>query len=266
MMSSCAVKQESGCKYTIKKMPENIWKIEVENGSFAAFTPLVEKKAKKNLPVIKKNDKEIFLFFASKGSLTQNKNGSSFTYKQNVSLNIPEKKAEYIEETVCSNDKTVIKSNGAVVFYNGVLYNGRKYIDIYNISLKQNYIHSNKCFSVSAPVSLSFPKRVRYFLNYKNHNLYSNGKNIIISNDNNDSQMYLTDITPYYTTIILKGRYEPLQNIPYSKFLKGSVFKQVIITSKSEVTEIRLYAGTMVKEQFISIDKVDNNIIIYAGR
>ncbi len=156
MMSSCAVKQESGCisssllvsknndninlsmqdngcKYTIKKMPENIWKIEVENGSFAAFTPLVEKKAKKNLPVIKKNDKEIFLFFASKGSLTQNKNGSSFTYKQNVSLNIPEKKAEYIEETVCSNDKTVIKSNGAVVFYNGVLYNGRKYIDIYNI-------------------------------------------------------------------------------------------------------------------------------------
>lgn len=70
MMSSCAVKQESGCisssllvsknndninlsmqdngcKYTIKKMPENIWKIEVENGSFAAFTPLVEKKAKK---------------------------------------------------------------------------------------------------------------------------------------------------------------------------------------------------------------------------
>ncbi len=57
-----------------------------------------------------------------------------------------------------------------------------------------------------------------------------------------------------------------MQNIPYSKFLKGSVFKQVIITSKSEVTEIRLYAGTMVKEQFISIDKVDNNIIIYAGR
>ena len=75
MMSSCAVKQESGCisssllvsknndninlsmqdngcKYTIKKMPENIWKIEVENGSFAAFTPLVEKKAKKKQALI----------------------------------------------------------------------------------------------------------------------------------------------------------------------------------------------------------------------
>ncbi|MDE7314508.1 MAG: hypothetical protein K2N11_02255, partial [Mucispirillum sp.] len=53
--------QDNGCKYTIRKMPENIWKIGVENGSFAAFTPRAEKSAKKALPVIKKNDKEILL-------------------------------------------------------------------------------------------------------------------------------------------------------------------------------------------------------------
>ncbi len=92
MMSSCAVKQESGCisssllvsknndninlsmqdngcKYTIKKMPENIWKIEVENGSFAAFTPLVEKKAKKNLPVIRKMIKKFFYFLRQRAAL-----------------------------------------------------------------------------------------------------------------------------------------------------------------------------------------------------
>lgn len=283
--------QDNGCKYTIHKMPENIWKIEVENGSFAAFTPRAEKDVKKALPVIKKNDKEILLFFTSSGSLTQNKNSSSFTYMQNTFLDIPERKAGYIEEAVCSNDKTVIKSNGAVIFNSSTLYNGRKYIDIYNISLKKGYVH-NKCNIISAPAALRFPKRVRYFLNKDNINLYSDGKNIIISNKNNNNQMYLTDIneektlktqkiklefsknieiaasniTPGYTTIILKGRYEPLQNIPHSKSLKGYIFKQIDITSKSEVTEIRLYTGTMVKEPFISVDKVDNNIIIYAGK
>ena len=163
---------------------------------------------------------------------------------------------------------------------------------VYNISLKKGYVHNNKCNIISAPAALRFPKRVRYFLNKDNINLYSDGKNIIISNKNNNNQMYLTDIneektlktqkiklefsknieiaasniTPGYTTIILKGRYEPLQNIPHSKSLKGYIFKQIDITSKSEVTEIRLYTGTMVKEPFISVDKVDNNIIIYAGK
>lgn len=314
MVSSCAVKQKSecisssllisrdnnninllmhdnGCKYTIHKMPENIWKIEVENGSFSAFTPKAEKDVKKLLPVIKKNNKEILLFFASRGSLTQNKNSSSFTYTQNTAFNIPERKAGYIEEILCSNDKTVIKSNGAVVFNSGSLYNGRKYIDIYNISLKKGYVH-DKCSTVSAPVSLRFPKRVRYFFISDNLNLYSDGKNIIISNQKNNNHLFLTDIneektlktqkiklefsknieiaasniTPGYTTIILKGRYEPLQNIPHSKSLKGAVFKQVDITPKSEVTEIRLYTGSIIKEPFISIDKVDNNIIIYADK
>lgn len=314
MVSSCAVKQKSecisssllisrdnnninllmqdnGCKYTIHKMPENIWKIEVENGSFSAFTPKAEKDVKKFLPVIKKNNKEILLFFASRGSLTQNKNSSSFTYMQNTFLDIPARKAGYIEEILCSNDKTVIKSNGAVVFNSGSLYNGRKYIDIYNISLKKGYVH-NKCSTVSAPVSLRFLKRVRYFLISDNLNLYSDGKNIIISNQKNNNHLFLTDIneektlktqkiklefsknieiaasniTPGYTTIILKGRYEPLQNIPHSKSLKGAVFKQIDITPKSEVTEIRLYTGSIIKEPFISIDKVDNNIIIYADK
>ena len=314
MVSSCAVKHKSecisssllisrdnnninllmqgnGCKYTIHKMPENIWKIEVENGSFSAFTPKAEKDVKKFLPVIKKNNKEIFLFFASRGSLTQNKNSSSFTYTQNTAFNIPERKAGYIEEILCSNDSTVIKSNGAVVFNSGSLYNGRKYIDIYNISLKKGYVH-DKCSTVSAPVSLRFPKRVRYFFISDNLNLYSDGKNIIISNQKNNNHLFLTDIneektlktqkiklefsknieiaasniTPGYTTIILKGRYEPLQNIPHSKSLKGAVFKQVDITPKSEVTEIRLYTGSIIKEPFISIDKVDNNIIIYADK
>ena len=314
MVSSCAVKhksecisssllisrdnnninllmQDNGCKYTIHKMPENIWKIEVENGSFSAFTPKAEKDVKKFLPVIKKNNKEIFLFFASRGSLTQNKNSSSFTYTQNTAFNIPERKAGYIEEILCSNDNTVIKSNGAVVFNSGSLYNGRKYIDIYNISLKKGYVH-DKCSTVSAPVSLRFPKRVRYFFISDNLNLYSDGKNIIISNQKNNNHLFLTDIneektlktqkiklefsknieiaasniTPGYTTIILKGRYEPLQNIPHSKSLKGAVFKQADITPKSEVTEIRLYTGSIIKEPFISIDKVDNNIIIYADK
>lgn len=314
MVSSCAVKQKSecisssllisrdnnninllmqdnGCKYTIHKMPENIWKIEVENGSFSTFTPKAEKDVKKFLPVIKKNNKEILLFFASRGSLTQNKNSSSFTYTQNTAFNIPERKAGYIEEILCSNDKTVIKSNGAVVFNSGSLYNGRKYIDIYNISLKKGYVH-DKCSTVSAPVSLRFPKRVRYFFISDNLNLYSDGKNIIISNQKNNNHLFLTDIneektlktqkiklefsknieiaasniTPGYTTIILNGRYEPLQNIPHSKSLKGAVFKQVDITPKSEVTEIRLYTGSIIKEPFISIDKVDNNIIIYADK
>lgn len=283
--------QDNGCKYTIHKMPENIWKIEVENGSFAQFTPQAEKSIKKALPLIKKNDKEILLFFASSGSLSQNKNSSSFTYTQNAILNIPERKAGYIEETVCSNDKTVIKSNGAVIFNNGSLYDGRNYIDIYNISLKKGYIHNNQC-GVSAPVLLRYPKRVRYFLNKDNTSLYSDGQNIIISNETNNSKMYLTDInevktlktqkiklefsknieiaasniTSGYTTIILKGRYEPLQNIPHSKLLKGAVFKQIDIMNKSEVTEIRLYTGRIAKEPYISIDKIDNNIIIYAGK
>lgn len=284
--------QDNGCKYTVHKMPENIWKIQVENGSFAPFIPRAEKGIKNALPVIKKNDKEILLFFASNGSLRQNKNSSSFTYMQNALSNIPARKAGYIEETVCSNEKTVIKSNGAVIFNHGSLYNGRKYIDIYNVSLKKGYIHNNKCAAVSAPVLLRYPKRVRYFLNTDNTGLYSDGKNIIISNENNKSQMFLTDIneektlktqkiklefsknieiaasniTSGYTTIILKGRYEPLQNIPQSKSLKGAVFKKMDIMNKSEVTEIRLYTGRIVKEPYISIDKVDNNIIIYAGK
>ena len=133
---------------------------------------------------------------------------------------------------------------------------------------------------------------MRYFLNSDNLNLYSNGKNIIISNKKNDNHLFLTDIneektlktqkiklefsknieitasniTPAYTAVILKGRYEPLQNIPRSKSLKGAVFKHVDITPKSEVTEIRLYTGRIVKEPFISIDKVDNKIIIYADK
>lgn len=283
--------QDNGCKYNIHKMPENIWKIEVENGSFAKFTPRAEKGIKKALPVIKKNDKEILLFFASNGNLTQNENSSLFTYMQNTALNIPERKAGYIEEIICGKDKTVIKSNGAVVFNSGSLYNGRKYIDIYNISLKKGYVHNNKCSAVSSPVLLRYPKRVRYFLN-NNTDVFSDGKNIIISEKSNNNQLFLTDIneektlktqkiklefskniditasniTPAYTTIILKGRYEPLQNIPHSKSLKGAVFKQVDITSKSEVTEIRLYTGRLIKEPYISVDKVDNNIIIYAGK
>ncbi len=75
-----------------------------------------------------------------------------------------------------------------------------------------------------------------------------------------------SNITPAYTAVILKGRYEPLQNIPRSKSLKGAVFKHVDITPKSEVTEIRLYTGRVAKEPFISIDKVDNKIIIYADK
>lgn len=283
---------DNGCKYSIQKMPENIWKIEVKNGSFAAFIPRAEKSIKKTLPVIKKNDKEILLFFSSNGSLIQNKNSSSFTYIQNAFSNIPERKAGYIEAISCSSDKIYIKSNGAVIFNEGILYNGLKYIDIYGISLKKDYHHNDKCSFISAPLSLRFPKRVRYYLNDNNLYSYIDGKNIILSTKQDTNQMYLTDIneektlktqkiklefsnnievaasniTPGHTTIILKGRYEPLHNIAHTKSLKGAVFKHVEISAKSEVTEIRLYNNSRVNKPFISVDKVDNNIIIYAGK
>lgn len=314
MVSSCAVKhksecsvsslliskdnnninlllQDNGCKYSVHKMPDNIWKIEVQNGYFASFTPRAEKDVKKALPLIKKNNKEILLFFDSKGNLTQNKNSSLFTYIPTLSQNMPERKAGYIEEIMCNCSSTVIKSNGAVIYNQGILYNGKKYIDIYNISLKKGYVHNNKCNAVSAPAALRYPKRVRYFIN-NNMDLYSDGKNVIISDEKNTNQIYITNIseektlktqkiklefskhievtasniTPSHTTIIIKGRYEPLQNIMQNKSLKGAVFKQVEITPKQEVTEIRLYNSRLVKEPYISVDKVDNNIIIYAGK
>ncbi len=283
--------QDNGCKYSINKMPENIWKIEVLNGYFSQFTPRAEKEVKSQLPVIKKNDKEILLFFTSNGNLIQNKSNNSFTFIQKNLLGIPERKAGYIESILCSNDKTIIKSNGAVIFNTNFLYNGKKYIDIYNISLKKDYFYDNKCNMVSSPLLLRFPKRVRYFLNSNELNVANDGESIIISNKNSINKQYLTDvyeektlktqkiklefsnnieitasnITPNYTTIILNGKYELLKNIQNITLLKGLFFKQIQVTTKSEITEIKLYNRT-IKEPFISIDKVDNNIIIYANK
>ena len=49
------------------------------------------------------------------------------------------------------------------------------------------------------------------------------------------------------------------------KDLKGSILKKIEINTKSSVTEIKIYKSRLVKTPFISVDKVDNNIIIYAG-
>lgn len=311
MLSSCAVKtsenclssslsimaenkninitlKDNGCSYKIHKMPENIWKIEVENGSYSSFTPKAEKEVKKYVPVIKKNNKEVLLFFALNGRLIQN-GQSSFIYMQDNLSYIPERKAGYIEKIICGNDD-IIKSNGAVSYKISSLYNGQKYIDIFNVSLKKDYNHNNQCKSISKPVTLRFPKRIRYFLN-DGYNVYNNGTDIIISKNNHNINQYLIDIkeekshntqkiklefsnnlevtasniTPNYASVIIKGRYDILKNISNINELKGSILKKIEINTKSSVTEIKIYKSRVIQNPFISVDKVDNNIIIYAG-
>lgn len=280
--------KDNGCRYNIHKMPENIWKIEVENGSYSPFTPKAEKDVKKYVPVIKKNDKEVLLFFTANGRLLQN-GKSSFIYIQDNLSYTPERKAGYIEKIICGSDD-IIKSNGAVSFKLSSLYNGQKYLDIFNVSLKNDYSHNNKCQSVSKPVTLRFPKRVRYFLN-DDYNVYSNGADIIISKNNYNTNRYIIDIieekthktqkiklefsnnlevtasniTPNYVSVIIKGRYELIKNISNIIELKGSILKKIEINTKSSVTEIKIYKSRLIKNPFISVDKVDNNIIIYAG-
>ena len=105
---------DNGCRYNIHKMPKNIWKIEVENGSFSSFTPKAEKEVKSMVPVIKKNNKEVLLFFAANGRLIQN-GKSSFIYMQDNLSYMPERKAGYIENIICGDDN-IIKSNGAVSY------------------------------------------------------------------------------------------------------------------------------------------------------
>lgn len=279
---------DNGCRYNIHKMPKNIWKIEVENGSFSSFTPKAEKEVKKYVPVIKKNNKEVLLFFAANGRLIQN-GKSSFIYMQDNLSYMPERKAGYIENIICGDDN-IIKSNGAVSYKISSLYNGQRYLDIYNVSLKKDYNHNNQCKSISKPATLRFPRRIRYFLN-DDYNVYNKGTDIIISKNDYNSNEYLIDIkeeknhntqklklefsnnlevissniTPNYASVILKGRYDMLKNISNIKDLKGSILKKIEINAKSSVTEIKIYKSRLVKTPFISVDKVDNNIIIYAG-
>ena len=48
--------------------------------------------------------------------------------------------------------------------------------------------------------------------------------------------------------------------------LKGRAFNKIDINKKSTITELRLYNKKGIKENFVSIDKVDNKLIIYSTK
>lgn len=286
--------KDNGCKYDYKQLDKKVWKISVNNGSFSSFSPNAENTIKKDVPVIKKNDKEVILYFAENGVLSQ-KNDNVFIYNQRDFIeNISKEKASYIESIECLNKEVVIKSNGALRSTYGKLYNGQKYIDIFDVSLKKGYSNSTICKNISSPVLLSYPKRIRYFINNIKSDVFINNiengislslkenkNNPLITNISEDKTLTRQKIiletssnvdvvsisnTPSYTKVILNGRYNIINRAANKAKLKGAVFKKIEIDKKSTVTEIKLYNKSTLTKNYISIDRVDNKLIIYATK
>lgn len=285
---------DNGCNYKYIQQEKNVWKVAVENGSFTNFNPSAEYKIKYDIPIIKKNHKEIIFHFAENGVFSKIDN-NSFLYNQQKNIqNIPERKASYIQELTCSKKEAFIKGNGVLYGKYGKLYNGQKYIDIYDVSLKTDYKHGEKCKNINNPVVLRYPKRVRYFINNINQDvtLSNSSSSLVISLSSNYGNPYITDIieekslhkqkviieasnnlnivstsiTPSYVSVVIKGRYTPLTNLDYKMNLKGRAFNKIDINKKSTITELRLYNKKGIKENFVSIDKVDNKLIIYSTK
>lgn len=283
---------DNGCKYSYKQLENKVWQIKVYNGTFALFTPNAENGIKKDVPVIKKNNKEVILYFAENGYISQ-KNNNSFIYNQKeYKKNISSAKASYIENIICSNKKVEIQGNGAFRANYGMLLNGQKYVDIFDVTLKSNYIHSTNCKNIKKPVMLLYPRRIRYFIDNINGDVFINNseKGVILSLNEKLDNPLITAIleektlikqkiifettsninvlsvnsTPGYTTIILKGRYNIIPKALGKSKLKGSIFKNIEINKKSTVTEIRLYNKSTISKNYISVDRVDNKLIIYA--
>ena len=163
---------DNGCKYIYKQTDKKTYKITLENGSFTTFTPNAEQTVKKDVPVIKKNSNEVIIYFAENGVLSQ-KSDNVFLYNQSQSIhNIPSKEASYIKSIECMEKEVVIESDGALTTKTGILYNGQKYIDIFDVSLKKDYIHSANCKNISKPYALIYPKRIRYFIDDIKGNMF----------------------------------------------------------------------------------------------
>ena len=132
---------DNGCKYIYRQIDKKTYKITLENGNFSTFTPNAEPAVKKDVPVIKRNSNEVIIYFAENGVLSQ-KNDNVFLYNQSQSLqNIPSKEASYIKNIECMEKEVVIESDGALKTKTGILYNGQKYLDIFDVSLKKDYTH-----------------------------------------------------------------------------------------------------------------------------
>lgn len=285
---------DNGCKYIYKQIDKKTYKITLENGNFSTFTPNAEPAVKKDVPVIKKNSNEVIIYFAENGVLSQ-KNDNVFLYNQSQSLqNIPSKEASYIKNIECMEKEVIVESDGALKTKTGILYNGQKYLDIFDVSLKKDYTHSANCKNISKPNALIYPKRIRYFINDIQGNMFvsNTAGGIILSLNNKDANLLLTSIkeeksltkqkitletsskievvssliTPSYTTIILKGRYNMINRVINKSKLKGPVFKRIEINKKTSVTEIKLYNRSSLLKNFISADMVDNKLIIYATK
>ena len=285
---------DNGCKYIYKQTDKKTYKITLENGSFSTFTPNAEPAVKKDVPVIKKNSNEVIIYFAENGE-KKKKSDNVFLYNQSQSIhNIPSKEASYIKSIECMEKEVVIESDGALTTKTGILYNGQKYIDIFDVSLKKDYIHSANCKNISKPYALIYPKRIRYFIDDIKGNMFvsNTAGGIILSLNKKDENLLVTNIreektltkqkvvletssniqvvssliTPSYTTIILKGRYNMISKIVNRSKLKGPVFKRIEINKKSSVTEVKLYNRSSLLKNYISADMVDNKLIIYATK
>lgn len=286
--------KDNGCQYNYKQLDKKVWKISVNNGNFSSFSPNAENTIKKDVPVIKKNEKEVILYFAEHGIISQKKY-NTFIYNQgDLKENISREKASYIESIECLNKEVIIKSNGALRSFYGKLYNGQKYIDIFDVSLKKGYINSTACKNISSPVLLSYPKRIRYFINNIKGDIFINNieNGISLSLKENKNNPLITNILeektltrqkviletssnlnvvsvsvmPSYTKIILNGRYNIISRASNKAKLKGAVFNKIEINKKSTVTEIKLYNKSTLTKNYISIDRVDNKLIIYATK
>lgn len=286
--------KDTGCRYDYKQLDKKVWKISVNNGRFSSFSPNAENTIKKDVPVIKKNEKEVILYFTKNGVISQ-KNHNTFIYNQrDFRENISREKASYIESIKCLENEVIIKSNGALHSTYGKLYNGQKYIDIFDVSLKKGYTGSTTCKNISSPVILSYPKRIRYFVNNIKGDVFINNieNGISLSLNENKNNPLITNIsevktltrqkiiletssninvvsinsTSGYTKIILKGRYNVIARAVNRTKLKGDIFKKIEINKKSTVTEIKLYNKSALTKNYISIDRVDNKLIIYATK
>lgn len=287
---------DNGCTYSYEQVDTASWKISVKNGKLKSSSLDINGDSDGDIIgfFISKKDNFIEFNFAKKGVLTQN-TSNTFIYNQtNYKKEIPAEKASYIERMDCYEHRINITSNGALYSTYGELYNGQKYIDIFNVSLKQGYTHGKDCVNISSPVTLKYPKRLRYFINDIQSELVINNtktgialsfyddveghlitgireentqalQKIIIETSSN-IRVLSVDSNKDNTIVVLNGKYDVIKKASYKNEFMGNFFKNIEVNKKSEVTEIKLNNRTAGLKNFISIDRVDNKLIIYATK
>lgn len=284
---------DNSCGYNYEQIDAKSWKISLKRGKIKSHTPYIDNVSSQDILDIHIDKKEIIFDFAKNGVLTQ-QTRNTFLYKQNnFKAEIPAEKALYIERVDCYSKSITIKSNGALHSNYGVLYNGQKYLDIYNVPLKKGYKQDKKCRNISSPVKLAYPERIRYFINNIESDLsvHNTQAGILLSYDNSNNFL-ITDIyeenTPALqkiiletssnirvlsvnsdknnTTVVLEGKYRIIKNSADKNKFLGKIFKNMELKQKAAVTEIKFNNKSANIKNYISIDRVDNKLIIYATK